>query len=280
VNDIAQVNAARNASLVFFTLGAAGVPPDGPLPGPVLVRLLGDLGLSEAAARSTILRMRQAGSITSVRMGATVGYAPSSATLASHRRHAGQSDPAGPAWDGSFHALVVTVPESRRSFRDGLRWAGLTAGYRSLRPGLLIAPSDRRAEIAPVLDQKPDDASILFAQLRLSVEDSRAVAAQLWELDELGHRYRALTVAARDAVVAGRRRPPTGAAAMVALAAATLPIYEAIRDDPGLPHQLLPAGWPQPELRAALAEAHRCLNPGVVSYIEHLRSELTSSRRR
>ena len=53
MSNIAQVNAARNASLVFFTLGAAGVPPEAPLPGPVLVRLLGDLGLSEAAARST-----------------------------------------------------------------------------------------------------------------------------------------------------------------------------------------------------------------------------------
>jgi phenylacetic acid degradation operon negative regulatory protein len=280
VSNIAQVNAARNASLVFFTLGAAGVPPEPPLPGPVLVRLLGDLGLSEAAARSTILRMRQAGSVSSARTGPTVGYAPSSATLASHRRRAGQSNPAGPAWDGSFHAMVVTVPESRRSFRDGLRWAGATAGYRSLRPGLLIAPSDRRAEIAPVLDKRPKDASVLFAQLRLSVEDSRAVAAELWELDELAHRYRALAVAARDAAVAARRRPPTGPAALVGLAAATLPVFEAIRDDPGLPSQLLPPGWPQAELRAALAEALMCLSPGVRSYIEQLRSELTPGSRR
>jgi phenylacetic acid degradation operon negative regulatory protein len=280
VSETAQVNAARNASLVFFTLGAAEVPPEAPLPGPVLVRLLGDLGLSEAAARSTILRMRQAGSISSARTGRTVGYAPSSATLAGHRRHAGQSDPAGPAWDGSFHAMVVTVPESRRSFRDGLRWASATAGYRSLRPGLLIAPSDRRAEIAPVLDRRPEDASVLFAQLRLSVEDSRAVAAELWELDELAHRYRALALAARNATVAARRRPPTGAAAVVGLAAATLPIFEAIRDDPGLPPQLLPPGWPQPELRADLTEALICLTPGVRGYIEHLRSEVTPRGRR
>jgi phenylacetic acid degradation operon negative regulatory protein len=224
--------------------------------------------------------MRQAGSVSSARTGPTVGYSPSSATLAGHRRRAGQSNPAGPAWDGSFHAIVVTVPETRRSFRDGLRWAGAVAGYRSLRPGLLIAPSDRRAEIAPVLDKRPRDASVLFAQLRLSVEDSRAVAAELWELDELAHRYRALAVAARDAAVAARRRPPTGPAALVGLAVATLPIYEAIRDDPGLPAQLLPPDWPQPELRAALAEALMCLSPGVRSYVEQLRSELTPKSRR
>lgn len=279
MSEIAQVNAATSASLVFFTLGAAGVPPQAPLPGPVLVRLLGDLGLSEPAARSTILRLRQAGSVTSARAGSTVGYAPSSATLASHQRHAGQSNPERPAWDGSFHALVVTVPESRRRFRDGLRWAAAIAGYRSLRPGLLIAPSDRRAEIAPVLDQRPKDASVLFAQLRLSLEDSRAVAAELWELDELAHRYRALAVAARTATTAARRRPPTGPAAVRGLAGATLPIYEAIRDDPSLPPQLLPPGWPQPELRVALTEALTCLTPAVHSYIEQLLSELTPQKR-
>jgi phenylacetic acid degradation operon negative regulatory protein len=190
-----------------------------------------------------------------------VGYAPSSATLVSHRRRAGQSDPASPAWDGSFHAMVVTVPESRRSFRDGLRWAAAVAGYRSLRPGLLIAPSDRRAEIAPVLDQRPEDASVLFAQLRLA------------------HRHRAVALAARNATVAARRRPPIGAAAVVALAVATLPIFEAIRDDPDLPSQLLPPRWPQPELRAALDEAVMCFGPGVTSYVEHLRSELTPRSR-
>ena len=136
------------------------------------------------------------------------------------------------------------------------------------------------AEIAPLLDRRPEDASILFAQLRLSVEDSRAVAAELWELDGLAARYRALALTARNATEAARRRPPTGAAAVVGLATATLPIYEAIRDDPGLPPQLLPPEWPQPELRAALTEALRCLAPGVRSYIEHLRSELTPRSRR
>ena len=54
---------------------------------------------------------------------------------------------------------------------------------------------------------------------------------------------------------------------------ATLPIYEAIRDDPGLPPQLLAPDWPQPELRAALHEALECLAPDVGNYIEQLRAD-------
>jgi phenylacetic acid degradation operon negative regulatory protein len=270
VSKIAQTN---GASLVFFLLGAAEVPPRAALPGPVLVRLLNDLGLEEGAARSTILRMRHAGWITSVRTGRTVGYAPSPSTLASHRRHTEQPTAAGRAWDGTFHGMLVTVPEHRRSFRDALRRAAALAGYRSLRPGLLIAPSDRTAEIAPTLDRTPKDASVLFAQLRLPANDSQIVATQLWELDELGNRYRALTRAAHNATQAARRRPPAGPVALRALAAATLPIYEAIRDDPGLPPQLLAPDWPQPELRAALHEALECLAPDVGTYIEQLRAD-------
>lgn len=185
---------------------------------------------------------------------------------------------ASAAWGGFFHAMVVSVPEHRRGFRDGLRRAVAIAGYRYMRPGLLIAPSDRRAEIAPVLDRTPKDASILFAELRLSAEDSRAVATELWGLDELAHRYRALAVAAREATATARRHPPTGPEALRALATATLPIYQAIRDDPGVPPQLLAPDWPQPELRASLGGILECLMPAVRHYIDQLRGHRSPTR--
>jgi phenylacetic acid degradation operon negative regulatory protein len=235
----------------------------------VLVRMVGDLGMAEGAARSTILRMRRAGSITSVRVGRTVGYTPSPSAMADHRRHAGGSAAAG--WDGEFHTLLVQVPERRRAFRDALRRAAHIAGYRGLGPGLLVAPADRRAELAPTLDRAPKDAQILPGHLRLTLEDSRTVAARLWGLDELGARYRTLTDSARAAAEHARADPPTGPDALRALAAATLPIYEAIRDDPELPEQLLAPDWPQQRLRAALTDCLRVLVPGVAEYVAVLR---------
>ncbi|GAA3222241.1 hypothetical protein GCM10017691_08090 [Pseudonocardia petroleophila] len=255
---------------MFFVLGAARVPPSPPLPGPVLVRMLGDLGVAEGAARSTVLRLRRAGSITSVRMDRTVGYAPSASVLSGHRRHAAGS--AAAEWDGEFHTLLVQVPERRRGFRDALRRAAHTAGYRGLGPGLLIAPTDRRAELAPTLDRAPKDAQVLPGHLRLSVEDSRTVAERLWGLDQLGARYRVLADAAHTAAARARTDPPTGPDALRALAAATLPIYEAIRDDPELPTQLLAPDWPQHRVRVALTEALRALVPGVDEYVAALRA--------
>ena len=255
---------------MWFVLGAAQVPPAPPLPGPVLVRMLGDLGVAEGAARSTLLRMRRDGSITSVRVGRTVGYAPAPSTLAGHRRHAGGT--AAAEWDGEFHTLLVQVPERRRAFRDALRRAAHTAGYRGLGPGLLVAPTDRRAEFAPVLDRAPKDAQILPGHLRLSVEDSRTTATRLWGLDELGERYRVLADTAHAAAARARTDPPAGADALRALAAATLPVYEAIRDDPELPAELLAPDWPQHRVRVALTEALRALMPGVDEHVAALRA--------
>jgi len=253
----------RSIGTVFFALGMAGVPPADALAGPVLIRLLDDLGLSHSAARSTILRMRRMGLLLTVRTGRTAAYAPSPAVILGHERHRNQFVGDGPAWDGSFHALLVKVPERHRAFRDELRRMATVVGYRTLRAGLLIAPSDRSAELTTTLGRIPPGASIVAARLEFAPEDTRRVASELWELDELAERYRALATAARTASRAARDQPPSGAEAVQALAAATLPIFEAIADDPGLPADLLPSAWPGPELSAALGEALRSFGPAI-----------------
>ncbi len=260
----------RSFGRVFFALGLAGVPPGAALAGPVLIHLLGDLGLSAAAARSTVLRMRRAGWLTSERTGRTVAYSPSPAALVAHERHRNQFIGSGPHWDGAFHALLVTVPERERAFRDELRRVATVAGYRTLRSGLLIAPSDRREELASVLGSVPSDASLVSARLELSQADTRRVAADLWRLEELSERYRAVTQRAVAATERARDALPTGALAVQELAAAALPIYEAITDDPGLPPDLLPPDWPGSALSTALGAALRTFGPPIADYVGQL----------
>jgi phenylacetic acid degradation operon negative regulatory protein len=261
------------ARLILFVLGAARVPPEPALPGPALVALLGDLGLTEGAARSAILRLRRGGWLVSHRTGRTVAYAPSDQVLAGHRRRADSFGPARrPQWDGWFHALLVSVPEQRRAFRDELRRAAHLAGYATLRPGLMVAPSDRRNELGDLVARVPPGASVVAGRLELELDETRKVARQLWALDDLGRRYRALAAQARAASKAAQAGDLTGSDAFVAFAAATLPMYEAVADDPGLPAELLPAQWPAPELGAALAEALRAFGPPVTAHISDLRS--------
>jgi phenylacetic acid degradation operon negative regulatory protein len=267
------------AALILFALGAAQVPPEPPLPGSALIALLSDLGLSEGAARSAILRMRRGGWLVSYRHGRTVSYAPSERILAGHRRRAGAFTPAGPQWGGSFHALLVSVPESARSFRDEMRRAAQIAGYRTLRAGLLVAPGDRRDEIGDVLDRIPAQASVIPGWLELGSDDTRRVAHDLWSLEELGRRYLTLAGETRAAAATGAG-DHQGARAFGAFATATLPVYQAVADDPGLPSELLPPDWPAAELGAALGEALRVFGPPVGAHIDDLRRRATRSATR
>lgn len=57
--------------LVASLFGTSGVDE---LPGLALVRLLGDLGTGEAAARGLLARMRRDGQLRAVRHGRQVGY--------------------------------------------------------------------------------------------------------------------------------------------------------------------------------------------------------------
>jgi phenylacetic acid degradation operon negative regulatory protein len=262
------------ASLILFVLGAARVPPEPPLPGPALVALLSDLGLSEGAARSAILRMRRGGWLDSHRGGRTVAYSPSERVVTGHRRRAGTLSSPDETWSGSFHALLVSVAESSRPFRDEFRRAAHIAGYRTLRSGLVIAPSDRRRELGDILDRVPADASVIPGWLALDPGDARRVAGELWALDDLAAWYRQLTGRA-EAASARARGAVAGAATFRAFAAATLPIYQAVADDPGLPAALCPPDWPAPALGRALAGALQAFGPAVAAYLTEQRQRAT-----
>ena len=280
----AQVKSSRGrpgnpaAGLILFALGAARVPPEPPLPGPALIALVGDLGLSEAAGRSAILRMRRGGWLVSRRTGRTVSYAPSAPTLAGHRRRENAFAELDRAGGRQFHALLVSVPERNRAFRDELRRAAHVAGYRTLRAGLLVAPTDRRPELGDLLDRAPRGASVVAGRLELAPADASQVASELWALPDLAARYRVVAAQARAATTAARVDHPAGAAAFRALAAALLPVYEAIADDPGLPGELLPPAWPAAEVGAALGGALRVLGPPVSVHIDDLRRRARAGR--
>jgi DNA-binding transcriptional regulator PaaX len=142
-------------------------------------------------------------------------------------------------------------------------------GYATLRPGLLIATTDRQAELAALLPARPAGSQLLQVQLTLGAAESLAVAARLWHLDDLAARYRSV-LAQAHVLTEQAGRHPAGAAAFRAFAAATLPIYQASAADPDLPADLLPSDWPGDELAGALEHAFRSFGPLIGGYLEGL----------
>ena len=256
---------------VFFALGLAAIGRDeAAVPGPVLITVLSDLGLSESAARAAILRLRRQGWLSSERHGRHTYYAPTATIHARQQRVQDHFTTASPPWDGAFHGLIYEVPERHRAYRDRLRRCARLLGYASLRGGLLIAPTDGFIELQSLLSELPNEAHLLPARIELAPADARRLAHRLWALDALAENYRARLVAVRDAINAAAGDPPAGPHALRAFAAATQPIYAAISQDPLLPSELLPDDWPAAELGAALRAALQTLGPAAVAYVHTL----------
>jgi phenylacetic acid degradation operon negative regulatory protein len=245
----------RLVSVVPFLFGVAMRPR---LPGTVLIRLLGDVGASESAARSVLARLRGDGAVTAHRRGRTSDYELAGLVEEAflRARAVGNPDrvpaPAPPQpWAGEFHGLLYGVPEHLRSHRDRLRHAARLAGYAPLRPGLMLSAFDGWGALAEVVAALPGAVTLYPVTLRLTPDDARRAAGEAWRLPEVA----AATEKLIDRLVAGAGAADVepGPAALQRYVELALPAYHFFVGIPQLPVELLPEGWPVPRLVAALA---------------------------
>ncbi len=237
-----------------------GVSGRATLPGPFLVGMLGEFGLTPAAARQQLHRMRGQGQLDGERVGRATHYRLAG-TFAARSARLRDDRGATVAWPGHFHALLHQVPERHRAYRDRLRRLAGFVGYAPMQPGVLIAVADRADELAEVLDDVPPGAAVHRARLGMDADDAARVAATAWELPTLAADLRAHLAALR-ALVDEPDDPPPTAASVRRLAEHTNQVYVDLLRDPGLPPALRPPDWPGDDVRRALgALAARYLAP-------------------
>ena len=236
-----RTSRGRGAGLVAFLFGLAGSPS---LPGTTLRRMLGDLGLSADAARTLLARMVREGQLSSQREGRTTTYALAGRFAAGWERVRDQAMTRPVPWPGHFHALLHAVPEKQRGYRDRLRRAAVLTGYGVLQPGVLIALTDRSPTLADVLAEAPDGARVRLATLQLSRADAAEAACVAWDLPALAERFRGH--------IARMDRPPVqGPGAFRTFVDVLQPALTDTLREPALEPDLMPPGWPGPELRRA-----------------------------
>jgi phenylacetic acid degradation operon negative regulatory protein len=252
---------------VPFLFGIALALPRTELPGPVLVRLLGDLGLTAPAARALIARMQRDGQLAGERRGRTVDYRLVGEFARAFERI--RTAATGPAWSGHFHTVLYQVPERHRAFRDQLRRVAVFGGYGLLQQGVLICATDRREQLAPVLATAPAQAQVLFGELHLSTKDAVRAAHHAWDLAALAQTYRRQIRTLRAAI---DRRPEPRADGHTLRRFADLlgePLVDTLRAT-ALPPELAPPHWPLPRLWAAIGELQRRYLPPTVEYLRGL----------
>ncbi|MFP5020186.1 hypothetical protein [Pseudonocardia phyllosphaerae] len=239
--------------------------------GTALVALLGEFGLSEAAARRHLARMREDDMLAGTRDGRSTRY-----RMIGRFGERARSIGAGlgappPPWEGHFHALLFAVPEPRRAYRDRLRRMATFVGYGQLQPGVLIAVTDLAARIDDVLAECPADARVTRATLAMDADEAARVAVPAWDLDDLAA---TLTRHAEnlEAALCEPGDPPSGGAALRHVSDLFNGVFLDLLRDPRLPAELRPPGWPFPRLLRAMGEARDRFQPPAIEFL-HARLE-------
>ncbi len=254
--------------LIVTVYGLYARAAQGWLPVAGLIRLLGELGVGPQAVRSSISRLKRRDTLRSLRLEGSAGYALSPSMLEVLRegdRRIFEHPPARLA-DG-WVQVVFTVPEAQREKRHELRSLLARLGFGPVAPGVWTAPGTLTDEVSGALSRQGLGRYVdLFRGDHVGYAPLAGRVREWWDLPAIETRYAEFLAAHSSVARRAARRAPSGGEAFAAYVR-MLTAWRRLRYlDPGLPLELLPAGWKGvaaaelfERLRAALgppAEAH------------------------
>lgn len=158
-----------------------------------LIELLGLFGLSGQAVRSTLSRMSHKGWLESRRAGRYSFYSQTPKFLKLLEEGAQRIlQPRCDPWDGQWHLLTYSIPESKRHLRRRLRKRLLWLGFGALNHATWISARDLRAEVEGVVNALHVRPYVEFftAEHRGFTSD-KEIVARCWNLERLNDYYAA-----------------------------------------------------------------------------------------
>ena len=220
-----------------------------------LVELLGPFGIGEDVVRVLMARLRREGWFESSRVGRQSRYALTDEgwRLLDTGRERIFERPLEP-WPGQWCLAMYSVPESARASRDRLRKTLTWLGFGPLAASAWVSPHDRRTQVAEAWKDEPDGRLQLLMACSGGLDEAYAEFLATWE----------------PKVTAWQRRQPQGAAALVER---TRFIHEYRMfpfKDPGLPAELLPAGWRGRRAHDLFLAGFELLRTPAVAYYQHV----------
>lgn len=234
-----------------------------------LIRIAAEFGLSELALRSALSRIARTGWLEATRHGNRSYYrltrrgraliAEGTARIFRPRRE---------PWDGQWHVVTYSIPESRRERRDQFRKRLSYLGFGSLSAGAWITPRDVRTELAELVDDLGVGCYVdEFRGEYVRPGDGPALAARVWPLDKLADGYGGFMRHWQGLLgqVAGGVPDPRAFVLRFWL------IHEYQRfflDDPDLPPELVPPDWPGGDAAHLFEMIHDQLAPGANRFFD------------
>jgi len=265
----------RTQFLIFTLFGDYVLPREGWAWTGSLIELLGLLGVSSQAARSTLSRMSKQGWLKPQRRGRNSLYALSPKGRRLLEEGAQRIfEPRRQEWDGQWRVVVYSLPEKKRDLRETIRRRLSWLGFGPLAPGMWVSPHDRHAELEALLDDLHARRYVqCFVGRWLSDLSCGDLVARCWNLGDLNRRYAAFLRKWEPELQSCEERLSTGNALKpdecfvrrfwIIHEYSTFP-----RSDPNLPAELLPEGWLGDRAALVFREYHRLLSGRANEFIE------------
>jgi phenylacetic acid degradation operon negative regulatory protein len=139
------------------------------LPSAALVGLASEFGVTPAAARAALSRLRRRGLLSSSKTGRRTSYGLTQRArlvLAEGRDRIMAFGRRSEPWDGRWTVAAFSVPEAQRALRHVLRTRLLWLGFAPLYDGMWVSPHDSVGPALEVLgDLKVERATVMLATI-------------------------------------------------------------------------------------------------------------------
>lgn len=242
-----------------------------------LITLLGLMGISEQAVRSTVSRMARRGWLESVRLNGTASYyfTPKAFNLikAGTPRILNFAPPPH-QWNGCWQLITYSIPETQREARDRFRQELGWLGYGMLANAVWISPHNQRTHVAELASRFGIEPYIQIFNAQLEgFGSAKEIAARCWNLPAINAEYAAFVDKYQIFLTDFERQIASGAQVRDSeyFVRRLLLIHEYRRfpyRDPNLPPELLPPDWRGQAAAALFHRYHQLLAERANKYFE------------
>jgi phenylacetic acid degradation operon negative regulatory protein len=220
------------------------------------IDVLGRVGISEQATRSTLTRMASRGLFERKRQGRKIYFAMTPrcvAILQDGWRRIWEVGAVNHVESGDWTLLAFSLPEAWSRERHDLRSRLTWAGFGPLQNGMWLAPA--RVDITPIVKELALAGHVWAFQARPArPSDPASVIRATFDLDALEARYRAF-------IAYWERHAADQPDALVLTLRLSTQWLRIIRDDPRVPVELLPDAWPAISAQQLFRSLHSAERP-------------------
>jgi phenylacetic acid degradation operon negative regulatory protein len=236
-----------------------------------LVALMDCFDVPEPTVRVVVTRLRKEGWLDSRRRGRETVYRLTDAAwrLLDEGRTRIFGRATGP-WDGVWHMVVYSVPETERALREQLRKRLTWLGFGPLASAIWVSPHERAGQVREGFADQPSMRLDTFRVRSGNALTDREMAGRAWDLAGLDRDYAALLERYRPRLARYRAGGLSDREALVERTGLIHDYRMFPFRDPDLPPELLPAGWSGRAAHEVFLEAHGLLRVPAEACVDRL----------